>query len=380
MTQREFDIYKIIRDEPLISQNEIAAKLGITRSAVSSYLVAMQKKGIIKGRGYIINANEYPLLIGPGHIDIVSVCQNSSPRPGLYNSNSTSISYGGAIKNIAHYLTRLGLLPHAIFTVSSDFFGSEFLKDCSRNHIDAADSLILTDTAMPIYNEIVSENGDLIAATTMADNLADRLTPDFLKTKAHVFRSATQILLHDTLSRETLNYISSSFSDSELVFFSTYYHDTVRNLDLINRFHYVLLSAEIACKLIGKDLPASEEYSKDTLLELCRNLRNAGFQNVVLLCSRQQSCLLLEDRLFLQHTLTSADSSRQSYRHYRDASVASILHSLQQRQEARQLLNQLAASKYIAASSANFFDSNYCMALIEQILAELTSEIVCLNL
>ena len=375
MTQREFDIYKIIRDEPLISQNEIASRLGITRSAVSSYLVTMQKKGIIKGRGYIINTNEYPLLVGPGHIDIVSTCSRSSSRPGLYDSKKTSFSYGGAIKNIAHYLTRLELLPHAIFTVSSDFFGMEFLKDCSRNRIDAADSLILNDTAMPIYNEILSEDGEIIAAASMTDNLAGRLTPDYLKTKEHVFRGATQITLHDTLSHEAVDYISSAFRDSTLVFFSTYYHDTVKLLDLINRFHYVILSYDTARQLA---FPGSEDKlppSSKNLTDICQKLRESGFQNAVILCSSQQSCLMQENTLYFQNTLSGAPHNRQAYSYYRDASVASILHSLHQGHTPEECLIQLAASKYIAAASSSFFESNYCMELIEKTSKEIESDL-----
>ena len=34
MTQREKELYEIIREDPMISQNEIAAKMNVTSSAV----------------------------------------------------------------------------------------------------------------------------------------------------------------------------------------------------------------------------------------------------------------------------------------------------------------------------------------------------------
>ena len=44
MTGREAEIYKILQTDPMISQNDIALQLGITRSAVSVYLNNMIKK------------------------------------------------------------------------------------------------------------------------------------------------------------------------------------------------------------------------------------------------------------------------------------------------------------------------------------------------
>ncbi len=374
MTKREFDIYKIIKNEPLISQNEIAARLGITRSAVSSYLVAMIKKGIIKGRGYIINSDQYPLLVGPGHIDIVSLCSGMSSRPGLYNSKKTTISYGGAIKNIAHYLARLEINPRAIFTASADFFGSQFLKDCSLNGIDADDSLIMNDISMPIYNEIATESGEIIASANMEDNLAHRLTPDFLKTKESVFRGATQIVVHDTLSYESIEYISSAFNDSTLIYFSIYYNDTVQHMDLLNRFHTIIMSYSTALQLTGGPKEAANAAPNDNeIRHVCTKLQNLGIKNAIILCSLNQTCWMDESNIIIQTTSSESTADRQGYRFYRDASVASIIFSMQRGYTPEESMNHLAASKLIAASSSNFIDTNYCQSLVENMSARLTS-------
>ena len=100
MTGREQDILGIIESNPFVSQNEIAAKLGLSRSAVSVYLNSMYKKGVIRGRGYIIREETYPLLIGPSHIDIRNIC-DPIPINGVHTSVNTTIFYGGPIKNTA---------------------------------------------------------------------------------------------------------------------------------------------------------------------------------------------------------------------------------------------------------------------------------------
>ena len=51
MTQRERQILQLIESNPLISQQEIADKMDITRSSVAVHISNLTKKGCIAGRG-----------------------------------------------------------------------------------------------------------------------------------------------------------------------------------------------------------------------------------------------------------------------------------------------------------------------------------------
>ena len=55
MTQRERQLLEWIRENPMISQQELADKAGITRSSVAVHISNLMKKGYITGKGYIIN-------------------------------------------------------------------------------------------------------------------------------------------------------------------------------------------------------------------------------------------------------------------------------------------------------------------------------------
>ena len=68
MLTREQEILNIIIADPMISQSEIADKLGITRSSVSVYITNLIKKGIIKGRGYVVNEEFYPVIVGAANL------------------------------------------------------------------------------------------------------------------------------------------------------------------------------------------------------------------------------------------------------------------------------------------------------------------------
>ena len=70
MTEREREILHLIRENPMISQEEIAKKIGITRTSVAVHISNIMKKGIILGKGYIINESPYIMVIGGTNVDI----------------------------------------------------------------------------------------------------------------------------------------------------------------------------------------------------------------------------------------------------------------------------------------------------------------------
>ena len=73
MTNREQEILDLINKNPMISQNEIAETLGITRSSVAVHISNLIKKGYILGRGYIVRSNSYVAVVGGANIDIQGI-------------------------------------------------------------------------------------------------------------------------------------------------------------------------------------------------------------------------------------------------------------------------------------------------------------------
>ena len=59
MTQRERQILRWIEENPLISQQELADKAGITRSSVAVHISNLMKQGHIAGKGYIVRTSPY---------------------------------------------------------------------------------------------------------------------------------------------------------------------------------------------------------------------------------------------------------------------------------------------------------------------------------
>ena len=121
MTQRERQILDWIRENPLISQQELADKAGITRSSAAVHISNLMKKGYIAGRGYLLRDADYIVVIGGVNMDIGAV---SGARLGARDSNPGRVttSLGGVGRNIAHNLCLLGEQVAMVTVLGQDGF------------------------------------------------------------------------------------------------------------------------------------------------------------------------------------------------------------------------------------------------------------------
>ena len=55
MTNREKELLQILKENPMISQNDLADMLNITRSSIGVHISNLIRKGYIKGKGYILD-------------------------------------------------------------------------------------------------------------------------------------------------------------------------------------------------------------------------------------------------------------------------------------------------------------------------------------
>ncbi|MGI2176564.1 winged helix-turn-helix transcriptional regulator [Shewanella ulleungensis] len=54
MTERELEILALLKQDPLMPQQDMADKLSMSRSAVAGHIMNLTNKGIIRGKGYIL--------------------------------------------------------------------------------------------------------------------------------------------------------------------------------------------------------------------------------------------------------------------------------------------------------------------------------------
>ena len=122
MTQRERQVLQLIEADPLISQQDIAQRLGITRSSVAVHISNLTKKGCIAGRGYVLRSGSYVVVVGGVNVDIGG--KSSAPLVRAdSNPGRVSVSLGGVGRNIAHNLSLMCIDTLLLTAYGDDLHG-----------------------------------------------------------------------------------------------------------------------------------------------------------------------------------------------------------------------------------------------------------------
>lgn len=234
MTNREREIYQLLRENPMISQKEIADLLGIQRSSVAVHILNLTKKGVVKGKGYILSEGEYVLVIGGSNVDLTGFPKNVL-RLEDSNPGSVKMSLGGVGRNIGENLARLGMSTKMMTAVGKDVYGQKILEESRLVDLDMSQALVLENASTSIYMSIMDEDGDMKLALSDMD-IADRIDTDYINKNAKLIRSAAAVVVDANLNQSALEYLFSNFKDVD------FFVDTVsaaKSMKLRNLLGYV---------------------------------------------------------------------------------------------------------------------------------------------
>lgn len=273
MTFREKEIFNLIKDNPSISQSEIANKLNITRSSVAVHIANLMKKGYLVGKGYILNDLPYIIGIGGANIDIQGL---SSNKIKLYDSNPGKIQFscGGVGRNICENLSRIGVLTKFITCVGDDFFGKKILSDCINANIDMENSFIIKDANTSCYMSLIDSDGDMKAAISHM-NIMKLLNTDKLISKHGIINKANIIVIDSNLTEDVIKYITDKYKD-KIIFADAV--STKKAVKLKNFLHNIdTLKPNIYEAQIFSGM---EIKTKEDLEESAKAIINKGVKNL----------------------------------------------------------------------------------------------------
>ena len=205
MTQRERQLLEWIRENPMISQQELADKAGITRSSVAVHISNLMKKGCITGKGYIVRTDPYVAVVGGVNMDIGAVSAGALVARDS-NPGHVTTSLGGVGRNIAHNLCLLGQRTAMVTVMGDDDFGRRVQENAKDIGLDLSAGAVLPDCRTGTYLYICGPDGDMaLAVNDMA--IYERMTPDFLRQRLDFINGADLVVLETNLPEESIRWL-----------------------------------------------------------------------------------------------------------------------------------------------------------------------------
>ena len=208
MTQRERQILNWIEADPMISQQELANRAGITRSSVAVHISNLMKKGCIAGKGYIVTRSPYVTVVGGMNMDIGGrpykklVAKDSNP-------GAVRMSPGGVGRNIAHNMSLLGLDVRLLTAFGDDVYAQKLAAVCGELGIDISQSPVIPGGHTSTYLFVNDESGDMQLAVSDMD-IYDHLTPQVLQSRRQLLDGSQVVVLDTNLPAETVAWVAKN--------------------------------------------------------------------------------------------------------------------------------------------------------------------------
>jgi len=267
MTQRERQILQLIEKDPMISQQDIADALGITRSSVAVHISNLMKKGCIAGKGYVLRTGSYAAVVGGVNVDIGG--RSFGPLVAAdSNPGSVSISLGGVGRNIAHNMSLMGVEVRLLTAYGDDLNGERVAASCSELGIDVSSALRIPGGTTSTYLYLTGPDGEMALAVSDM-SICEQITPAYLAANLTLLQNAQVVVADTNIPAESLAYLADNLTVPLFV-------DTVSTIKaeklrpILSKIHTLKPNRLEAELLSGVKIEGPEDVAKaaDKLLQL----------------------------------------------------------------------------------------------------------------
>lgn len=208
MTQRERQILQWIEENPMISQEELAEKAGISRSSIAVHISNLMKKGYIAGKGYVLRSGTYVAVIGGVNIDITGQSFRSliarDSNPGF-----STTALGGVGRNIAHNLSLLDVDVRFLTAFGDDAYAQKIEASCANLGIDISHAKKIKNASTSTYICLNGPDGDMaLAVSDMA--ICDQITPSYLEENIQLINNAQIVVIDTNIPEESIAWLAEN--------------------------------------------------------------------------------------------------------------------------------------------------------------------------
>jgi pseudouridine kinase len=204
MNEKEALIIKLIKENPFISQIDLAVKTDLSRSEVAGFISSLMKQGSILGRAYILPEKRQVLCVGGANIDR-KIWSKSDLQLGTSNPAQSMKSCGGVARNIGENLGRLGSNVSVLTVVGDDLEG-HWLMEYTKAFADIGPSQFLQGQTTGTYTAVLDQEGEMAVALAEM-SIYDSITLEFIDQKWGYFASSECIMLDTNFPSDVLESI-----------------------------------------------------------------------------------------------------------------------------------------------------------------------------
>ncbi|MET3574434.1 PfkB family carbohydrate kinase [Bhargavaea ullalensis] len=204
MTDKESAIVGLLRQNPYLTQQEMAEQLGMSRPALANLISGLTRRGIIKGRAYVLAEENRVTVIGGANVDR-KFHLKAPVQAGTSNPATVSVSIGGVARNVAENLGRLGH-PVSLLTVAGRDADWQRIEEASAGHIDLSHAALLPGRTTGSYSAVLNPDGEM--AVALADMAVyDDLTPDYIDAHRAALAGSALIVIDLNCPADTVRHV-----------------------------------------------------------------------------------------------------------------------------------------------------------------------------
>ena len=361
MTYREKEILQILKNNPMISQQELADMLNISRTSVAVHITNLMKKGYILGKGYILKKENYVTVIGGSNMDI-----QGFPNKDLimYDSNpgKIDISLGGVGRNIAENISRLNIATKFISAVGNDLYGKTILSECKNLDIDINDCFVSDEYPTSTYVSILNNSKDMQLAISHMD-IIEKLDESFIHLKHKSLYDSKAIIIDTNLSQEAIEFITRTYSHLPIFVDTVSTSKCIKIKNILGGFEGIKLNKYEAETLSGVDIKNIDDAKKS-----CEYFINQGVKSVfITLGSEGVYCANTETSLHIKGVKIDIINATGAG----DAFMSGIIYGYINNLTLEETAKFSVGCSILALSHKNTINPNLSVDLVEKTIKEL---------
>lgn len=278
LTEREKEILALLQADPMISQEELANRLNISRSSAAVHISNLMRKKAILGRGYVFNERAHVVLVGEiynlieGQAGDAQDLFSHPPARGRITSR-----WDGCGLVIAERLSAMKV-PVSLITAAGMEEGCEpILTYLRRAGVDIRHVVRSDEYSVPRILRVIK---DQKTAAEIQDLEALSLVSDLLAGRDSLFWGAKVVCLSSSMPPDAIHYSLKLSREQDFTLFLSAGVDVspLKGISSYEGMDFLVLDSQQLAEIAGIRNEGEEAIQKGVM-----TLRAKGVANVVVL-------------------------------------------------------------------------------------------------